>query len=63
MCDGVRLVMRGSSSATVSSSNTNGGSQGVWSQPEWVWQLRHIVDSCVVSLAVCRSEVCESVSE
>ena len=56
MCDGVRLVTRASIRATVLSSSVKGGSQGAWSQLEWVWQVRHSVESCVVSLAVCRSE-------
>lgn len=59
----MRLVIRGSNRATVSSSRVKGGSQGAWSQLEWVWQLRHRVDSCVDSLAVCRREAWESVRE
>ena len=60
MCDGVRLVTRGSNRATASSSRVNGASQGVWSQIAWVWQARHRVDSCVEILAVCRRELWES---
>lgn len=63
MCDGVRLVTRGSSRATASSSSAKGGSQGAWLQLEWVWQVRHRVESCVVSLAVWRSEPWDSVRE
>ena len=34
MCDGVRLVMSGSTMAIVSSNMDKGGAQGAWLQPE-----------------------------